>query len=641
MSVEQRERYLWQVYEREMKPFRATKEQNWLDCMKLVRGVDDKASLYRASLQHPYAFSAVEAIKAAIYPVLFSSDPVVQIIDPNQDNQERNRLSEKLLTGLVNNPQWTNFKTALDRIISDAIVFGFSSTWNYFKSQTVKAGPIFEAVELTDGTFASDEQGEILTQETYVPLRLYHAPWIEHISVFDTYLHPDGIRGFSIRDVSGHELLRQSQGMNPIYDFVKVNRMLVLEMSSSKSQSTEGGGFSSGEEDRDALINEVGVETGRHEEMRGSLFKDAADKTYEVFHYDDGIYSGSYARKSGNGFFELRFFPGASADGMGNRISMVSNYTPGEVYGTSIVEQNLSLLIAQTRFYRAMLDGAALTVHPMWVVSETMRRRHPELSTGPGAIWQAPVTPGDRVENHVQRLDMPQAWMNSFQVVDGIQKGLDMSFALDNPQRGQFAGGRKTAFETNQVLQGSSRRIEMIHQRMVDQFAVPLFRKWLAMAKIHYTREDFTKILGPENVNYEPPELDEIVGTLSYMPKGSILASDTETRAARWPAILSMAVEHLPFMQFPHIHEMWKRALEDFGMDGVAHILPPKINPEATEYQQLVALSGAGQQGGIGSPPASPGGFSDQLSAVGGETAPPGPVSNVPIPGGGNGASRF
>jgi hypothetical protein len=651
LSIEDREQYLWRVFQ-EAESFKSQKEAQILKVFRYIRGLRDPHTVYRKDFRHPYAFAAAESQKAVVAPVLFSADPMVQLVDPNQENQPRNQVSERLITATLSNPQVSNFPPGYLKTINDVVWFGFSHPWTYFRSESQKIGPRFVPRTLPDGSPVLDSRGNVVQDMEFEDHRIYHAPWLEHTDVWDSFLHPDGIRGFTRRDSTGYSLEAQSQGANPIYDPVRVRRMFLMEMSRSVKSMAEQGSFHRGTEsmvDRDQMAAEVGVEPLRHDEiLQSDWSKDVKARPYVLLHYDDGRHHGTYAvhskgREGGVGLMELRFFEGINYDGTSNRLQINAHESPQEIYGTSIIEWTLPLLDLQSEFYRAAADGAALSVHNPFLVSSLFDQSGGNLVLGPGAKIKVPQTLSGNLEEHVKPLSLPQGWFNSIQFADNIKNSMDSVWGQGEAVRGRAAGGRTTAREASIVAANSTARTEMLVKNVFNQFAAPYIRKVLSMISEHWTARDYVKILGPEGVNYIPPSRQEIIGSLQYVPQGSLTAADSELRAARWPAVFQTLVQVLPYMQLPWMHEAVKRSLEDQGLDGVSRLIPSLQDPQMSEYMAMVqaAQQQQGGQPGQASPPRSPGDISGMLSQIGGAGAPPGPVDGGGVSAASNGGQRF
>jgi hypothetical protein len=631
LSRTEREEYLWEVF-REAESFRQGREDGMIRVFRYLRDLADPDTPYRTRMRHPYAFSAAQTIKAMIYPVLFSADPAVQIIDPNPDNYDRNQIAEELLTGHLKNPLRTNFPVAFEKVCDDAIWFGWSAPWTWFRSETRVVGPRFEP-RLAGGTQFLDDIGNAVVDEVYEEVPVYHAPWLEPVDVWDTFLHPDGRRGFTRRDVTGYELLAQSSGANPMYDRERVLLMINREIRAKTAKSVQkfGDGSASFME-RDQLSMEAGAEPPRHSELESSRWeKDVLARPFVVLHYDDGNSHGTYAVASTGGLMELRFFRGVNYDGSPNRLFCRTWQSPQELYGTSFFEVARDLLDFHSNIYRAAGDAAALQVHPVFVASQQFRMSGQQPVFGPGAIIYTPTTVRSPDE-HFKRLDTGMDFFQTFQLADNaVKRDLDLVFSQGDPQRGIFEGGRRTAYETSIVSAGAQGRIEVLVKKMFNEFVVPLCRKWLAMMSQHYTGRDYRRMLGSRAEDYSPPTITEIVSSLSYVPKGSITLSDTQTRRAQWPAIFDASLKSLPYMQIPHIRELFRRMLEDMGQEAVTRAIPSEGDPRFTEYQSRImnAMSMGGGEGaasGAPSPPRSPTDISGLLRSLGGATAPPGPA---------------
>lgn len=651
LSQTDREEYLWRVF-REAEDFRLQKEIKILEVFRYVRGIKDDNSPYRNDLRHPYAYSSAEAQIASLAPIPFSGDPVVQLVDPNVENHERNQMTEKMLTALIKNPCKSNFFVAYLRILMDVVWFGFTYPYTYFRARSKRLGPRFEPVIGPDGMPAVRDDGSPLVRETYRDVTVYNAPWLEHNDVWDTFIHPDKRRGFTRRDRTGYEIMAQSKGRNPMYDPDRVQFMIRREAMRSRRMQQQS--FHSGPEsfsNRDAMAAEAGAEPLRHDELERAFWaKDILAKPYVLLHYDDGEFSGTYAVSNDRmGLMELRFNQGVNYDGESNRFSLVASASPQEVYGTSNLEWHMPLLKMHSSFYQAAADGMALTVHPTYLVSQQFQTMGGRMVVGPGSMIPVPSTSKGNLEEHVKPLAMATNMFTGLQFTDVMQRDLDRGFGLGDPQRGIFAGGRKTAYETNVVAEGASNRTNLIQMQIENMFLIPMIRKWTAMMAEHYTGRDYVKMLGPDGAFYIPPSTEEIISGMTYVPTGSISSSDQQLRAARWPGILQLLTNTMQFMELPWMHEAVKRALEDQGVDSVSRLIPALGSPQMTEHMmkvQMLNQQGAGQGPGATPVPRSPGdlmgalGISDQMSAAGGATAPPGNANGGSPSGNGN-SGRF
>lgn len=634
MTTQERERIMPALFDEAVRYRReSNRENNWLELYRMFRMVKDADSVHVANIRHPYVFSIVAAIQSALYPTFLSANPPFQIGDLNPANRDRNTMTEQIVAAQLQNPQRSNFRTAWDSLLQDVTIFGTAVPWINFRSEVRSVGPVFEPERLTDGTVVLGEDGRPNVVESYPQLRVYHGPHVTHIDNWDHYFHPDGNRSWAIRDTIGRELLHASQGGSPRYDANRVDRMLREEANRAKFDRLRGGEFSGGDvtlHERDELAMEAGAEPRRYREdyISSIAVKDVMGRIYPLYHYTDDQFSATYAVTKAGKWFELRFIPAAGPDGTRNIIPLKAAPVPQEVYGLSVLEPHIDLFKLQERMYQAMADGAALTVNPMWIMSEAMRQSNPEMVTGPGHILNVPTFGNEDVQSHVRRLDMPQTWVNASQFLEYIQGDLDQSLGTSELMRGQMPQGRRAATLVQQVAAAAEGRLKMIHERLAVQFGVPLVRKFMALNAVHLDREDYITYLGPHKARqYAPPSLAEIVESLSYIPKGSLASADSAMRAARWPQVITTMTQALPFLQLKPVNESFRRWLEDMGMDDISRLMPEATDQIRTEFMNMV-----GGQGG--SPPASENGnsptdtnfFADQMRASFGATAPPGPA---------------
>jgi hypothetical protein len=639
LSREDREKGMPRLFE-EMVDYRRDYEQDWVDVYQHVRMTASTSNVYRANFRHPYAFAALSAIHATLWPALLSGDPPFQIEDANEDNDERNRWTEKIIAKQLMNPDRSNFKQAWDRILWDANLFGTAVPWIYFKSQTRRIGPIWEPERTVDGDVAVDANGRPLLLETYRKQRVYHAPWTQHNDLWDCYRHPSSNRWNVIRRVTGRELLAQSEGANPIYDPQRVNRMLIEETKSVRQKMRSNDSFAEGDSyvrERDELAASVGAPPRYMSEYWSQLaLEDVLGREYTIYHYADDQYTASYAVTAGGRWMELRFFQGSGPDGTCPLVPLICHYSPQEVWGQSSLMLNKDLLELQDRFFQAAADGAALSVHPMWVQSQSFRSLNPELITGPGAVLTAP-TSGEPLNNHIDRLDMGAEFMKAFEFLAQIQGSLDDGFAQSDVTRGNYPTGRKTAFLTNQVAQASEGRMKMLHERISGMFGQRMVKKFMALNAMHLTRRDYRVYLGRHAANYTAPSIGEIIENLSCIPRGSLDAANTALRAQRWGEITQQLMNMLPYLKVRPVNEAFKKWCEDLGAESVSKVLPVPDDSVITEYMQ----AGMNQGGPNGAPP-EPGSPTDseflrrEISGSFGGMAPPGPSDGRS---GGNGAA--
>ncbi len=633
LSVEDREKHLGQVY-RECEDFREAKEPTWLRIGRQMRMLSDDASPYRSKLISTYLWSAIQSWMSVIEPIFLSSNPVFDLRSPKDEATDRNRSLEKLLTQQV--MFQSNFRQAWTRILLEALVFGSSYPWTSWKTRIKQIGPLRQPVLDERGFPRTDEEGRTLVTQGFEKVRTYHAPFLEYVSLWDSFIHPDGQRGFSQRKVTGHELLATSGPAPALYNKGRVERMLKAAAAwlQGRERGKQSEQFAFGDpntEKRHQIADEAGVE-GDHDlfSYLQGYKDDVLSMPFPILHYDDGEFSGTYALNRDGRFYELRFFGGASPDGEGNRMSIVPYSSPGEVFGTSVVEQSMGLLQAHTRFMQLALDGAALSVHPQFSVSQTYDQMVGEVLTGPGAINVVPTSGGEPHDNHLRSMPLPQGWHNAMGFREGmVTPELDQMFAQDDFSRGRFSGGRKTAAEVGNVLQFAQGRLELLAERISEQFGRPLGKKWLCMNVIHMNPADLGKVLGVEGENLQMPTLQETIEEMNVVHRGSVLATSASNRLQRFGQMAGAYFQSLPMLQIPAVQNFMREWFELAGMEGVTKDFPATDDTQLTKLQQMMMESGKNPLA-LGSQAAeSPTDLSSVLSAQGGAEAPPAPGAGL------------
>lgn len=629
LTREEREDYMPRLFE-DMVQYRRDggREQEWIEIHQIIRGSKDALSPHASQMRHPYAFAAAMAIHSVLFPTFLGADPPFQIEDPNPRVRERNKLTERIVASQLRSPWRSNFRMAWDPTLMDAVVFGTSIPWLMWESRHQQVGPIYERETTLDGQPMVDETGRPRIIETYQKFRTRFGPRLVHIDPWDSYIHPDGNRFIVIRDTTGHELLQQSQGDNPLYAPELVDRLLKAEVRNIARRQASSGRradtFSRGEvflQDRDELAVSVGAAPPHLHQMMAHAMRDVEGRSYPIYHYTDGEYTASYVASDQGDWMELRFARAASIDGTPNVLPLRTNRSPQEHWGVSILQLNLPLLKVQDRFFQAAADGAALAANPMWAASQSMVNMNPAMVAGPGVVWKTPGA--EPIKNHVERLDMPTAWFQALQYLQHIQEGLSLGFAQSDVQQGRFPQGRRGAFLTQQVTRSSEARLRMLHERCAVQFGMPLIRKMVAMNSVFLKPSDYRLILGEELSRvYDPPTLREVIEGYSFVPRGSLESADTALRAQQWPGIIQTLIQALPFLRQPPVHETFRRWYEDLDIQNMERILPPADGQIETQFLQLLRSAGDGQP-----PPASPtAGVGEQIQAALGGTAPPGPA---------------
>jgi hypothetical protein len=637
LSRDEREEHL-KIVRQECIEFRETKRDMWLKIHRVMRGIHDRNSPYRSKLMSTYLWSAIQSWMSVLEPLFFSTFPVFDLTTPRDEDDERNRVYEALLTHQVQ--AQPDFRAAWSSVLMESLVFGSSYPWTYWRTVNKKIGPFREPVLDTFGTPLIDPaSGDFAVSESFENLRITHSPWLEHVDLWDSFIHPDGRRGFSRREVTGYELLQSSGGENPLYEPRRVERMLraaARSVQAKNPMATTGGmNFHFGDDDQiveDELALEAGTEAGRrlHEWVAG-IEKDVLAMKFPILHYDDGDFSGTYALNVDKRLYELRFNEGASADGMPNRMAITPYSSPQEVFGVSVAETTFGLLHAHTRFLQLAIDGASLTVHPTWMVSEQFDQLVGEIFTGPGAINKVPTTGGEPMDNHLQRMDMPNSWVNAMQFRDSLRDELDQAWAQNEAVQGRFAGGRKTAQEVSSVLQFSQSRLELLADRIGHQFGSPLGKKWLCMNTVHMDREDMMDVVGLKAANIELLDLREVIKQAQTVFKGSVLASNSSSKLQQFQTLAQVYFNSLPMLHLPHVQEFMMRWFEIAGLEAVTKKFPaPQPGMTAFDVMAMQAQSGSTPASPTGGGlPKTPTDVSGMASAAGGATAPPGPSMGV------------
>jgi len=373
------------------------------------------------------------------------------------------------------------------------------------------------------------------------------------------------------------------------------------------------------------LAMESGTQAGRRlEEWRMGLLRDAMAMEFPILHYDDGNCSGAYALNVDSRLYELRFNPYAAPDGGSYRMAVVPNSSPQEVFGVGFIEAHYDLLKVYDRFLQLATDGANLTVHPTWMASQRFDQVIGEVFTGPGLVNIVPALPGEDLDAHLKRMDMPQSWMGALQFRDAIKDELDQAFAANESTFGRFAGGRKTAQEVSQVLQFSQSRSQLIADRIAGHFATPLGKKWLAMSSTFMTQEDMEEVLGVQGAAVAMPDPEEIIRTMQVIFRGSVIAANNAAKLGQIQGVAQAFLNSLQFLPLPHVNEFFKDWLRLAGLEGVLKKLPAP-QPGLTAFDLMAAQGAQGSATG-GGLPSSPTDLSGMMSAQGGASAPPGPA---------------
>lgn len=630
LSVADREEHL-AVVRRECADFRVqtAREEKWLDSWRLFRGLNDEGTPFKNRFFSTYLWGVVESRLAVIEPMFFSADPAYEFRSPRLEDDKRNILLADLVTRQIHGN--TEFRQALTKILMDAFIFGASYPHVFFRSVLKPVGPFPRAVIGEDGFPQRGMDGQPEMEMVTEELKVYHAPWLQYVPIWDSFIHPDGRRGFTLREVTGRELLRSSQGPNALYPqerVLEVLHMAALDgMMQDRTRGDRMADFRPGTDDliqRDLMLAAVGVQTSdRVQDWIGGYVDDAMSQPFPILHYDDGDYSGTYALSRTGQLMELRFFKGASPDGTPGRLAVMPNINSVEPYGVAISEQAGPVLRAHSRFLQLALDGAELTVHPTWVVSSRFADDVRRVYTGPGAINEAPTLPGEDPKLHLQRMDMPQSWQNAFQIKDLLKAEMDHALGMDDFSRGRLAAGRRSASEVSIANEFAQSRLELLANRITDQFAVPLGRKWLILDSIHLEDQDIRNLLGRKADGLQLPSVQEIVENMEVVFRGSVVDSDRQVMLARYREMSGPYMSMLPLLQLPYVQEFLRRWMQAAGMGDVSKTFPP-LNPAmqtALEQQLMMGAQSAASQGGqIDS------GMGSSLSAAGGANAPQPPT---------------
>jgi len=650
-SQPEREEYMEWV-RRECIELRDGHEPAWLDLYEEWRNITDVQSPYRNKVRSTYAFTAVMAQVAVLEPLFFASEPVVEIASQWEDDWPNNTAHENIITKQIH--ARSNFRKQWASILMEAAVFGSSYPYTNFRTRKKLVGPFPNSSRTQSGGSGPilGPDGVALNRQEYREVQLYRGPELRYTSLWDTYVHPDGVRGFSVHDFTGYELVEASSGPNPLFDPERVKRAIKVaerEISGGPKSDRDEMNFSFGDDhlaDRDQLAQLTGTEAGlRHfwHQMDPSLRKNVMAFPFPVFFYDDGEFSGAYMLSRDGRFMELRFFRGASVDGTPNRIALTPFQDPGNVYGIGLLEIGLGLIQARTRFLQLALDGAELTVHPQWTVSDTYDRLNGEIMVGPGAVNVVPAL-GGRIEDHIQRMDMPQSWVNALQAREQvITPELDDLFQQDEHTKGQFPTGRHTAATANLVGSANAARTELVADRIDTFFARPLLRKWDALNRAFFSKRDYEDYLGKvgaADVNQVPPE--DFLRRNEYIFKGSVLSSTKAQLLTRYPQMAQMYLNALPLMQVPHVQEYFKRWFRDAGFESITRLFPPADGTVMSEYA-ILSGGGGGTFSGMPRSPTDAAGIlgaaGNEGAAEGGATAPPPPRNDLGAAAAGTGQS--
>jgi hypothetical protein len=292
------------------------------------------------------------------------------------------------------------------------------------------------------------------------------------------------------------------------------------------------------------------------------------------------------------------------------------------------------LLEAHSRFLQLAIDGASLTVHPQWKVSQHYDQTVGRVYTGPGMVNMVPTMGNEPLDNHLVRDDLPTGWDRALQFRDFLQTELDQAWAQDDFSKGRFTSGRKTAQEVSRVLQFAQSRLELLADRISDQLGRPIGRKWLCMSALNMSEGDVQDVLGVKwGAGGEiMPGIEDIIRTMQVMFKGSVLASNNTSKLTQVANVANVYFQSLPFLQFPHVQNFMRNWFQLAGLEGVTKDFPPVDPNAATRLEQIMMEKGLQDLGGAGGGegrPSTPTDETDMLRKAGGAEAPPPPL-NLP-----------
>lgn len=645
-SVEDREEHFAEV-RRECVDHRAStnREQVWRDIWMFFRNLADRTSPYKNTIVSTYLWTALYSQVAVLEPIFFTGSPIYDLRSPRDEDYDSNVLWEQLLTQQVQFQP--GFRTEFAASLIEALVFGGTYPWTQFQTVS-KIIPSVQPLTDSMGMPVMGPDGRPMMVTAGIPARTYHGPSLLHVDLWDSFIHPDGIRGFSMRDITGRDLLRASAPGG------RYNRQSVLRCLKAAARNIQAANAGTGasmrrEEDyvpgddslveRDFLALEAGTESGmRLDSYIKGYVKDVLAMKFPVLHYDDGSVTGSYLLNKDGKLKELRFHPFSAPDGGTHRMEL-KPYPAGskEVYGVGLGEVALPMLKAHSRFFQLAMDGAELTVHPQWAVSHQFSQMMGELFTGPGVINVAPPG-GGKPSDHIERMDMPQSWANALQYRDNIERELEQLFAQADFARGQISSGRRTASELNLVAEYGNARLQLLGDRIAHQFAAPLGLKWLCMDSLYLMPDDIVAALGVKATDQmgmplriPPPEI--LLRTMQVVFKGSVTASNQQVMLSRYAQLAPHYERALPYLQVPWVQEYFRRWMEIAGMESVSKQFPPADPMMATAMQMMLLQkaggAGPGNTGPDGSGPARPSSPTDLVGLMrqgggtaGGENAP-------------------
>lgn len=628
LSPEERAKHMADV-RRECVEFRQStnREEVWRDIWIYFRNLRDTTSPYKNQLVSTYLWSTLHSWMSVLEPMFFVNDPVFDLKTARDEDDSGNKLLEKLLTQQV---QWqTQFRHNWSMALMESLAFGASYPWTNFRSES----KLVEMREprLSGGVPMLGSDGQLVQDRAFRPVRTFHGPELRAADLWDSFIHPDSRRGFTLVDLTGYQLLRLSDGKFPRYRRDKV--MLVLKAAArwlSASKASTGASrnaeydFIPGDDsliERDFLALEAGTQSGnRLDTYIKGYARDALSLKLPILHYDDGDMMGAYALNKDGSMVELDFSPVSAPDGEGHRMSIVPHSSPKEVYGPPIADIALPMLKAHSRFLQLSMDGAELTVNPQWLVSELYAQTIGDFYTGPGVINIAPM--GQPLSEAIVRQDMPQSWAQALQYREGaLQSELDQLFAQDDYARGRLSSGRRTASELSIASEFNTGRLQLLADRISNQFAAPLGRKWLCFDSLYLTQQDLVESLGFRATGLSIPNPEQIMRMMNVVFKGSVAASNQQVMLTRYAQLAGPYMSALPMFILPHVQEFFRGWFSAAGLEGVAKNFPPADPRMATALQAEMAMaaiqSNKGGEGGA-QQPSSPTNLIDLMRGQGG-----------------------
>lgn len=560
---------------------RSQYEEKWLRAYRLYRSYKKPLPKEDEDLSNifvPKTFSDIESITPRIVMATIARRPWVEIKPRAQDDVQRAKLVSKIIQAQFDKQ---GMFQKLVTFYKQALLYGTSPGkifWRYeARRQRVRrfADRIVAGVNLTKLMGFSQR-----TWEEWEEVVEYDDPWFEPIDIFNFFPDPDGKTIEEMGWIIEREWVsREDMERAGVYD----NIPEAVRTTKDPSQSRP-------DEERLAQIG-----------LGGTRMSSPRTRPILLLH----MWTNDRVITVANGSVVVRDQRGDDYPFHHGRkpfVAIVDTPVPNEFWGIGTVEAIADLQEELNSWRNLRMDNAKLAVHRMFAASRFANINPRDLRWRPGGvIW---VDDLQDVSKVIKVIDVPDITHSAYLEDERLNRDIEETNAVGDFVRGSLTPTQRTATEIQQMVMGTSARVDLKVRLIAEMGLKEIARHFLMLNRQFLVEERAVRYIGnnrrEEWITVTPGDLqvpfDDLIPAASNVESW---ANQIETRhdILRFLQILGRA----PILaQNINLSLLMQRLLETFPFAEVEEFMI--VPPEQQALIQRMLMAEAALPGGNGQP---------------------------------------